>query len=186
MTRSWMSILLVLLLYLADGAVVAQAQKIPLLPGLGGETTQQPRPQPQPTDLQPGWWHYFDVEGEELAQRIQNTVSDLDELLTTLPEPSVADGQAFIDLIKANLNTLPEARKRPATEPPAPPAYAERYSSSQLLNLARRLRDLQAEIRVEATDYQIAEEDLAADLRRVTTPSRRPISSWPPATPAGR
>lgn len=163
---------LVLLLVLLPGApAVAQiAGKLQIIQ----DTLQGTEPQPvdilpDPAALQVRWWHYFDVEGEALEQRIRATAEYLDALLIKVPDEQREAAGSFIELIKANLQALPEARAQPSPTPPSPPSHAESYSISQVLALAERLRQARAALETASVDVAAAEKTLNAVSRRSDT-----------------
>ena len=149
------------------------AQKLPgLLPGaLTGGEEKAPSIQPQATDLNPGWWHYFNTADDELQARVEQTISSVDQLVSTLPAQKQSDAQALLDLIRANLMALPGARKKQPQQPPAPPAYAKTYTPAQWLSLSRRLRNFESQLEVETTDIRIDQNNLEDTLRQNETQS---------------
>ena len=165
-------ILSVVLLLLPGTAAHAQVTKLPLLQNTlgGGDDPNKNLPRPEPTDLHGGWWHYFDIEDQaERQKRIESVIERLRALLTELPEANVSDAAAFVELIQANLQALPEARDQPTPKPPPPPAYAERYTLQQILNIAQRLRTTQARQKIMAVDVEAAERAVEASNEKLDT-----------------
>lgn len=64
---------------------------------------------PEPAALQAGWWRYFEVEGKELDQRIEETKQRLKSLLTELPKETAEAARPLIESIKTNLDALAKA-----------------------------------------------------------------------------
>lgn len=163
---------LVLLLVLLPGApAVAQiAGKLQIIQDtLQGTESQPVDILPDPSALQVRWWHYFDVEGEALEQRIRATGEYLDALLVEVPDDQREAARSFVELIKANLHALPEARAQPSPTPPSPPPHAEQYSIEQVLSLAERLRQARATLETASIDVAAAEKTLNAVSRRTDT-----------------
>jgi small-conductance mechanosensitive channel len=124
---------------------------------------------PEPTALQADWWRFFDAEGEELQKRIQTTLDRLDALLKALPAETIEPARPLIELIRANLRALPQARAQPTPEPPAPPAYQEQYTLAAFLDIAQRLRAAQEDVQAEQDDIVATERNLRSVNRRVDT-----------------
>ena len=161
-----------ILILLPDLAAHAQVGKLPLLQNtLGGaEDPNKKLPRPEPTALQGGWWHYFEVDGkEERAKRIESVIARLRTLLTELPEANIGDAAAFVELIQANLEALPEARDQATPKPPPPPAYAENYNLRQILDIAQRLRTNQAQQKIMAVDVETAERAIETGNKKLDT-----------------
>ena len=167
----WLIIVVVLgLLSVEFGSGAAHAAKIPFLQEtLTGESEKKQLPQPKPTDLVSGWWHYFDVEQSQLEPRITATISDLEEQLKQLPQSITEQASAFVELIKANLNALPDLRAKKNQQPPATPAYAEQYTLAQLLSIDKNLRELSAVEAIKRIDLDTAKQSIERDQRRNDT-----------------
>ncbi|MDX1604735.1 MAG: mechanosensitive ion channel [Candidatus Competibacterales bacterium] len=125
---------------------------------------------PEPTALEVGWWHYFQVREEEaLRQRIEAVQNRLTALLEELPVETRDPARSLIELINANLRALPQARVQPSPPPPAPPAYAEHYTVDQVLTLAEQLRQTRTSLASAEIDTAASEKTLIAVNRRVDT-----------------
>ena len=166
--------LLVLLLTLATlASSYAQVGSLPLLRNtLTGNTDDSHKniPRPEPTALQGGWWHYFDTDNKELlSEHINAVIERLNALLTELPESTASEARAFVELIQANLEALPEARAQPTPKPPPPPAYLDHYPLQQLLVIASRLRAAQAQYKIMAVDVEAAERAVDAISKTLDT-----------------
>ena len=135
--------------------------------GQSAEPVELPRP--DPLKLQPGWWNYFNVDGEQLEQHIQITLDQLDKLLEDMPEGLHDAAGPFVELIRANLRALPQTRNLEAPESPPPPITRENYTIAELLDIDSRLRDARAELAEERQDIDIAETALRVVGRRVDT-----------------
>ncbi|MFO1350751.1 MAG: mechanosensitive ion channel [Gammaproteobacteria bacterium] len=165
----WIVVALALLCGLV-GPALGQV-KLPLLPGgLEGKPEQiKVDTLPEPTALQAGWWHYFDAKGDELKNRVRATLDRLEALATSLPTETLQAARPSIELTKANLLALPEARAQSSLKPPAPPAFATTYTVSQLLDIARQLRSTRAELGTGTLDVDMADKGAKSVIRRVDT-----------------
>lgn len=126
-------------------------------------------PRPEPAELEANWWHFFEVEGEELDRRVTETSKRLETFLAALPEKTAAAAQPFVKRIQANLQALVQARKQSTPTPPPPLAYAETYSISQLLDIVKQLAGERPELQAERTDVASLERTIKAAHRRIDT-----------------
>lgn len=121
------------------------------------------------TELEANWWRFFEVEGEKLEQRIQKTIDRLERLPAELPQETAETARSYIARIRNNLLALPAARAQPSPTPPMPVVYAESYTISQLLEIARRQRKVQAELEAIRYDVASAEGAIQTAQRRIDT-----------------
>lgn len=167
MMKALLSIALVLCLGLAS---LADAAKLPFLEDpLQTQADKERVGPPEPANLQPAWWDYFNIKGEELERRIQNTLERLETLPDELPEKTAKAARPLIEAIRANLQALPPARAQPSPTPPAPLTYAESYTIPQLLEIAERLRSIQTELQVEREEIAAADAAIKTANRRIDT-----------------
>ena len=186
---SKLSVLSSLLIALTGFASIAYAQKLPLLgETLTGGKEEVELPQPRPTNLDIGWWHYFDVEQDKLKARAESVQTDLQQLISTLPDGVVESSRSFIRLIQANLTALPEARAQLSKEPPAPPAYVDKYTVAFFLQLSQQLRERKETLQSETFEYKATEKTVDVVTRRNDTQFAAYLSlsiSDPQRTPQG-
>ncbi len=125
---------------------------------------------PEPTGLEAHWWRYFaQVEGEKLEQRIQEELQRLESLSSELPEDISEAAASTIELIRVNLQALPQARSQASPELPTPIVYGETYTLPQFLAIAKSLRDALTELEAEHSDVSAADKSVKAANRRVDT-----------------
>ncbi len=170
MSMVWRFVVTTLLLGLgASGTVLAQVGALPLLQEtLRHTTTETPATLPEPTALQTGWWQYFQHPDETVVQiRIEATLERLDALVETLPEASREAGRSSVELVRANLLTLPQIRDQATPQPPAPPAYQQEYTIKQMLELAEQLRQVRANRDVLETEIGASENTISGLGRRL-------------------
>jgi len=172
MLQRFCSLILLLTLLLGSTGYAQVSSTLPLIRDTltGGSGEEKALPQPEPTDLQAGWWHFFETgDKAQLQQRIDSTLERLNDLLAELPETTVSDAKAFVELIEANLEVLPEARIQPTPEPPPPPAYQTNYTLLQILDIATRLRALQDQLNIMTVDVEAAERAVNAVNKTLDT-----------------
>lgn len=166
----WRTLLIVLLLtFCVSGTVQAQAGALPLLQETLRQTgsTETPAVAPEPTALQAGWWQYFQDRDEAVViDRVEETLERLDALVESLPEASRESGRAMVELVRANLQTLPQIRSQLAPQAPPPPVYAEQYTIEQLLNLSDQLRQTRS-------NRDMLEPEIASAERAISSVGRR-------------
>jgi small-conductance mechanosensitive channel len=154
--------------FAASSTVLAQTGALPLFQEtLRQTTTESPAILPEPTALQAGWWQYFQHSDETVVQaRIEATLDRLDELVASLPQASRETGRAAVELVRANLLTLPQIRDQTAPQPPAPPAYSREYTIEQMLELSEQLRQVR-------TNRDIVEPEITAAENAISGVGRR-------------
>lgn len=116
---------------------------------------------PSPISLHPQWWNYFDVEGEELNQRIAATNESLQKLYVLLPYEDQNVALNYINKISTTLNALPYARKLDVLSPAENRPFLNVYTLEKQLELNKQLRKLNDELKIEADRFENLKERLA-------------------------
>lgn len=162
---------IVLIVGLGFASLVNAIPKLPFLEDAlkTGELGSNSPSQPEPAALDPDWWRYFLVEGDELQQHIQITLERLQTVVDGLPKDSIDAARSYLELFRANLKLLPEVRGQTSPKLPGPVAYQEKYSLTQLLDIAERLRVVQLESQAEEYDVTAADKAVKAARKRVDT-----------------
>jgi potassium efflux system protein len=154
-------------------AAASLSYALPNLPqiesALRGDSEAKTPALPEPAALKPDWWQYFQVEGKELQEHIESTLTRLNALLGELPKDSVDAASSYVELVRANLNLLPEVRAQASAEPPPPLTYKERYTLPQLLDIAERIRVVRVELQAEDYDNTVADRAVRSGHRRIDT-----------------
>lgn len=101
--------------------------------------------QPSPLKLSPQWWNYFNVEGEELQQRILWTSDALQRVYVSLPIEEQTHFHSTVNKIITTLNAYASVKKKGA-EPKEPVAFLKSYTLDEELRLHKELRKLKEEI----------------------------------------
>lgn len=149
---------------------LAYAASVPFADyGQQTELSAEPVEIPQPASLEANWWRFFEVGGEELEQRIQKAIEALKPLPTKLASERTVAARQFIERIESNLQALPQARSQPTPTPPPLLGYAENYTVSQLLDIAGRLSQLQAQLQAERDEVASVEGAIKAAHQRIDT-----------------
>lgn len=134
-----MRYLFFLFLFLSFG-LVAQEESAPLDP-------------PNPADLKPSWWKYYDVDAERLTVRIQKTEEILQNIMAELSAQNREDAAPVVKEIIIQLRTYQELVKRPLILQPVEEHVQETYSFSEFLGLIDRHNQL--ELMLDTTRHQI-------------------------------
>lgn len=124
---------------------------------------------PDPYNLNPQWWHYYQVDDQELAKRVSETVTQLQALYAKL---SPEDQQAALPLINSfngSLAVLAEARKEQAKAPPSPRIIATRYTLDQQLQLYQQWRKVDLDTRKDEEDHEKLVERIAKAQNNIDT-----------------
>src|SRR5690606_16982078 len=69
--------------------------------------TEQPAKKntpPNPRNLRPNWWEYFEVKKEQLSERIQETKASLNNIITAVPQSQQEEAIKLVREIIANLD----------------------------------------------------------------------------------
>jgi small-conductance mechanosensitive channel len=134
---------LVLLLALA-GAADAQA------PTATGKDARSSAPAidavPDPAGLAPDWWNYLAQGGPELRQRVSALLGQAGATASQLPAADADAGGQALERLRIGLSALPDMLAATPAAPPPAPAPADGYTTRQVLDLDRTVRDLQLEL----------------------------------------
>jgi potassium-dependent mechanosensitive channel len=109
---------------------------------------------PNPYDLNPQWWHYYDGDEGLLAEHIEETTNSLQKLFDAL---SYEDQQIVLPLINSfnvSLAALANARAQKVNTPPFSPNLQTNYTLEQQLQLHQQWRKLQLEIKTDRKELE--------------------------------
>ena len=95
---------------------------------------------PDPIDLSPNWWSYFQTDNSELAIRIENFNKNLQTILQQVSEENRATVEELIEKININFRTLLQLKNQPIPSAPPQQPFAKSYSVSQVMALYRQIR----------------------------------------------
>ena len=95
---------------------------------------------PNPVSLDPQWWNYFDVEGEELKHRIAAAQRIMQELYSTLPFEDQSVALGMINKTIASLTALSQAKSLEFAPAPISQPFLKSYTFEKLLELTREMR----------------------------------------------
>ena len=150
---------------------LANANPLSLIQGgLPGEKTEeQPAVLPEPAVLDANWWNYFQVEGEELEKRIENALQRLNAIASEIPEDIAETAAPTIEIIRVNLQALPQAKAQLSPELPSPITHGASYTLPQFLTIAKHFREAQANLEDERRDVEAADKAVKAAKKRIDT-----------------
>ena len=103
-------------------------------------------PVPNPVSLDPQWWNYFNVDGDELKRRTAVSQKVLQEFYVTLPLEDQTVASPLINKIIATLNALAQAKAIVVEQAPISRAFLKNYTLEKQLGLNREMRKLKADI----------------------------------------
>lgn len=108
----------------------------------------QELPPPNPLDLSPSWWNYYNVQGEELLIRIQRSEKQLESLKTTLSPTEEQEASPYIERIVSILQTLPALQRSslPASTEKQVPLTA--YNLQEFIQVAENLQEAEEKRKV--------------------------------------
>lgn len=104
---------------------------------------------PNPMHLSPQWWSYFNVEGDELQQRITTTISNLQQIYLTLPLDEQGVASPLITKITNTLNALPFAKQHNQQPSLNSKPFQKSYTLEKQLEVNQQIRKLKESIRKE-------------------------------------
>lgn len=104
---------------------------------------------PDPTHLDPQWWNYFKVEGNELQEHINATVNHLQEVYRSLPIEEQATALPLITKITTLLNALPYAKSQSISLSSNSKPFLKTYSFDKQLELNQHIRKLKLSLNEE-------------------------------------
>lgn len=108
---------------------------------------------PSPTQLQTGWWSFFDVKPEELNARIQKLQEALKPEIEKSPSESKQEIGKLVEQLNLGIkNFITLATKKP--EKPLPPkTIADTYTLTQVIQLHKNLRQSTLLLKAEKDEY---------------------------------
>lgn len=113
---------------------------------------------PNPIDLNPKWWDYFNSEGDELKKKIEISIEHLRDLYVKLPLEDQKQALALINKISTTLNALPFAITQENAELPNPPPFLKSYTLDKQLELHHYQRKINEEIEAEKERNELSKE----------------------------
>jgi potassium-dependent mechanosensitive channel len=144
----WKNFLLVFFLILSQTTNSLQASPFFLLDevtNLEAVVNKEVSP-PNPMSLQPQWWHYFQVDEDELKQRIAITTKNLQEVYATLSFDDQATASPLINKIVATLNALSQAKKIETSIPASSAPFLKTYTLEKQIELNKSIRKAKVDI----------------------------------------
>lgn len=108
---------------------------------------------PDPANLAPDWWRYFEVDTSELKDRIVIITRQLKHF----PEDENSDARKQIDILTENLQAFLELRKKTGPESPESRSIQKTYTLRQWLDIIHKQRTVEAELQSENQDLLINE-----------------------------
>jgi potassium-dependent mechanosensitive channel len=149
--------------YLSTASILEEAKSF-----LTGEGAGDVKGSFDPLDLDPGWWKFFDVEGEKLDKRISAFEKYLQAVKGTLPEERVGDVDVFIRRILVNMRALPALRSK-ASEgyilPPVPSLKS--YSLENFVEVSNILRRAKIELHDEEEELDLEKSRVKSAMRHI-------------------
>lgn len=124
---------------------------------------------PDPFSLHPQWWHYYDVDGNDLAQRITGTAQSLQNIYKTLSFDEQEAVSPLINSFNTNLNALPSAKKQKNREAPVQPPFHKTYTLGQQLELNQKIRKLKVNIKTEQEELEQLSERISKAQTHIDT-----------------
>lgn len=105
---------------------------------------------PDPLNLQTSWWNYFNVDQEELAERVTLLKTKLDEHFSSLAEEEHEVIHQLIDNIKFNLDIFVKKSEQTANSPPSLLQLLNHYTDTELLHVNSNLHH----VKIKLQSYQ--------------------------------
>ncbi len=122
--------------------------------------------EPNPFDLQPYWWNYFDNSEDKLASKTNNFLSNLNKLKDAISDEYKEDSKVYIRKISSSLKALSNISKTTKPESIEAP-FKDTYSLDELLELNRSLYKLETIFLTELPAFkeeQKTTKDLAKEI----------------------
>ena len=116
---------------------------------------------PNPKDLHPMWWTYFDAEDTELQQHIQLTINNLQSIYATLNLAEQNQVLPLINKISKTLQALPQAKQQESPQPEHMRPFLTTYSLENQIELHQQIRKLHTDIKNEQDRYDLLKSRLA-------------------------
>lgn len=135
---------------------------------VGDEGTSNQQIAPDPVALEPTWWNYFLIDGEELIKRIGEEQKILSELLK---QEAVKENEEFVGNIKkilASLQAYAKAKKE-SIKPPILAPVDEKYELQKVLEVATKERELEYKLRAEKKEQALQKARLTKLAQHIDT-----------------
>ena len=119
--------------------------------------TKSEQTPPNPKDLNPQWWKYFDVDLKEFAQRVQTATLNLQGTYPSL-NASAADQEIAakrITGIITNFNTILATKKLTQKEPAPDCFFLKSYTLEQQFEINHKIRKLKVEIKNQEEEHDL-------------------------------
>ncbi len=97
---------------------------------------------PNPLQLTPNWWKYFEGDNNALAGKIKNFLARLNEQTEVIESDQKQDAGLYIDRIKTSLNALVSLNKSEIEPPPESKPFKVSYTLNEVLSLERSRQEL--------------------------------------------
>lgn len=124
---------------------------------------------PDPYNLNPQWWHYYDAEDQELAKRVADTITQMQALYARLNQEDQQSALPLMNNFNGSLAALSEARKEQAKSIPSPKNFASRYTLDQQLQLHQQWRKIDLDTIKDQEDYEKLVERIAKAHKNIDT-----------------
>jgi len=157
------------LLAMAAALLAAAPASHAQVPGLKAPQAAAPAPRavPDVTALQSGWWDYLAPTEPGYAGRAMALLARAGEAASHLPAERAAQATGDLERLRISLDALPDMVAAVPAEAPALPAAADSYTPGALLDLDRRLRDLQVDLDERRSAIAVAARAIADGERRL-------------------
>jgi len=109
---------------------------------------------PNPLNLKPQWWKYFEVNGDELIKRIQIANQNLQATFANIPYDKKENVETLLNNIRNNLHAFATAKMPHNTESLPDRIPLNSYSLDQRLDIHHKIRKLALEIKNEEEESE--------------------------------
>lgn len=144
---------LILIIVLQINALTASSFLIEELTSLNASPSQD-LPPPNPADLNPQWKNYFNVDNDELRQRISTTLTNLHQIYLALPIEEQLAASTIINKINTTLNALPMAKQENIQQAINSKPFLQSYTFDKQIELNQQIRKLKATFKKDSEQFQ--------------------------------
>lgn len=165
MKRYWTS-----LIFLVGVLLFSSAQAdANTAPQNGAQASAQENQVPDPMNLRPSWWKYYDVSGDLLIERVNASIEYYNSFATTLSKETYAKVKPLIDRITSSLLILPDLQKKAPIPPLKQEKWKETYSFDEFILLGRKLQENEQQFKILKLQVDVNDESLRTNNKFLDT-----------------
>ncbi len=143
-----------------------QSEELIPIPNVELESTTQI---PNPLDLNPNWWHYFDLQNIDFSKNVSDFLSQLKDIISNLEDKHKIKSSEYEAKIYASLNALEDLKNIEQISPTEKSPIQDEYSLDELQNIERSLREAELIYNIQAPQLKDDQKAIKALAQKIDT-----------------